>query len=301
MRLLPSCVAVTLGLLISSVAQAAAPPKDRIPPSKPTVDVASAAGVQRPTFQFGSRDNRTSSLKIRFRCAVDGIPLHPCARTYKVADTLPFGKHSIRVVALDATGNVTRPTIAPFNVIGTWDAASDFAGANSPQNPAADSYGNTVWSYLDSPSLTHDPTQYIPLPHFRAFNSSAWEWDAGVRSDGSVITPLVGVQGSQMSFHPDRDGFAVLAWRSPFAGKVNIGIGLRFPDPVVQAQSNGIVWSLDRGNTTLKSDLLMPTGEAHAEVLVDVAVGDSFYLVIQNNGDSNWDSTIGGFRVRTIP
>ena len=174
MRLLRTCVAVTLWLLVSSVAQASAPPKDHIPPSKPTVDVASAAGLVRPTFQFGARDNRTSSLKIRFRCALDGIALHPCARTYKSTDTLPFGKHSIRVVALDATGNVSRPTIAPFNVIGTWDAASDFAAASSPQNPSPDGYGNTVWSYLDSPSLTHDPTQYLPLPHFRVFNSSAW-------------------------------------------------------------------------------------------------------------------------------
>src|SRR3954471_7838085 len=115
-----ACVFATLGLLVSSVAQAAAPPKDRIAPSKPTVDVASAAGVLRPTFQFGARDNRTAPLKIRFRCALDALSLHLCPRTYKPADALPFGRHAIRVVALDAAGNVSRATVAPFSLVGTW-------------------------------------------------------------------------------------------------------------------------------------------------------------------------------------
>jgi hypothetical protein len=63
MRLLRACVAVTLWLLVSS-AQAAAPPKDHIRPSKPTVDLASVAGVLRPTFQFGARDNRTPAASL---------------------------------------------------------------------------------------------------------------------------------------------------------------------------------------------------------------------------------------------
>lgn len=292
---------ITVGLLVTSVAQAAAPPRDLKPPSNPTIDRSSAAGDQRPTFQFGARDNRTAPLKIRFRCALDALGLHACPRTYRTTDALPFGKHTIRVIALDAAGNRSRTTTKQFSVIGTWDAALDFAAATQPQNPTPDGYGNSVWSYLYSPANTHDPTQYVPLPQFNNIDSSWRQWDMGLRADGTIITPMVGWNHGQMIFHPDRDGFAVLGWRSPFAGNVTITLGLRFPDPVLQAQSNGIVWALDRGDATLKSDVLMPTTEAHAEVTADVAVGDVFYLVIDNKGESNWDTTVGGLRILTSP
>jgi hypothetical protein len=32
----------------------------------------------------------------------------------------------------------------------------------------------------------------------------------------------------------------------------------------------------------------------------DVAVGDIFYVTIDNRGDSNWDTIVGQFRVRTL-
>ena len=76
---------------------------------------------------------------------------------------------------------------------------------------------------------------------------------------------------------------------------------LRFPDPAVQVGSNGVVWSIDRAGSSMRSELLTPGHEAHAAMTLDVTVGDTLYLVIDNNGDSNWDTTVGRFSVETVP
>jgi hypothetical protein len=290
---------IALMLVLVQTIQAASPPRDRTAPTKPTVDVDLTDDL-RPVIHFGARDNRTAPTRIRFRCAIDGAVLHPCGRVYQVIDALSFGKHELRAVAVDTAGNVSRVTTALFTVVGTWDAASDFPSAPPSENPAHDKYGDIVWSYLYSGASIHDPTLYRPLPKFQAPNSSQSAGDLGF-DDGHVLTPLVGANGNnEMVFHPERDRFAILGWRSPYAGKVSIALELRFADPIVQAGSNGIVWSIDRGNTTLQTAVLTPGGEARAELTADVAGGDIFYLTIDNRGDSNWDTTVGQFRVHTI-
>jgi len=290
---------IALVLMVAPTIRAASPPPDRTPPTKPTVDGAGETEALRPTFHFGARDNRTGPLRIRFRCAIDGALVHLCARAYHVVDALPFGRHELRVVAVDTAGNVSRGTTAPFTVVGTWDAASDFPSVPPSENPAHDKYGNTVWSYLYSAAAIHDPTVYHPFPQFQAFNSSQSGWDLGF-VNGNVVTPLVGCNRNlELSLHPDQDSFAIVGWRSPYTGEVSIAFDLRFADPIVQAGSNGIIWSIDRGSTTLQTAVLVPGAQARGELTADVAVGDIFYLTIDNRGDSNWDTTVGGFRVRT--
>ena len=176
----------------------------------------------------------------------------------------------------------------------------DFSLAPQPENPGHDTYGNTTWFYLYSLTPVHDPTQYRPLPEFHQIDSNNEQWNLGFRPDGSIQTPLVGTASGGLVFHPDRDRFAVLGWRSPYTGKITVELQLRFADPVVQAPSNGIVWSIDRGATSLQGALLTPGNQASGSMTVDINAGDTIYVVIDNNGDSNYDTTVGSFRVRTV-
>jgi hypothetical protein len=174
--------------------------------------------------------------------------------------------------------------------------------APHPENPAHDHYGNTTWFYLYSVAPVHDPTLYRPLPEFHVIDASNQQWNFGVRPEGNAFIPLVGVNSAQlfMVFHPDHDRFAVLGWRSPYTGKISVDLDLQFPDPIAQAHSNGIIWSLDREGSSILGDLLTPGNQARGSTTLDVNTGDSLYLVINDAGDTNSDTIIGGFRIRTI-
>ena len=300
-----SCVAalVIVTLSVAASGEAAAPPRDRLPPTTPTVDGSRTTPDLRPIFSFGARDNRTPPSQIRFLCAIDTPLLHPCARVYQPFSALAFGTHVLRVQATDRAHNVSRLSTTAFAVVGSWDAAQDFPRAPQAENPAHDRYGNTVWFYLYSTAPAHDPTQYRPLPEFHVIDGANQQWNLGVHPDSTIVTPLVGTNWAQalIVLHPDRDRFAVLGWRSPYAGKVSVTMELRFPDPAVQVGSNGVVWSIDRAGSSMRSELLTPGHEAHAAMTLDVTVGDTLYLVIDNNGDSNWDTTVGRFSVETVP
>jgi hypothetical protein len=295
-------LAVAPALVLTAVGEGASPPPDRIAPSKPTVDGAGHTTDLRPVFHFGARDNRTAPAQIRFRCAIDSSLLHTCARIYQPFAALPFGPHVLRVRALDRAGNASRLTTAVFTVDGRWDAEADFPFAPRPENPAHDHYGNTAWFYLYGPPGLHDPTLYQPLPEFHVIDPANQYWDFGFRPDGSIATPLVGGNAAQkfMVFHPDHLNSAILGWRSPYTGKVSIALQLSFPDPVVQAGSNGVVWSLDRGGTMLQGALLTPGNEARVTMTLDITAGETLYLVISDNGDTNWDTTVGQLVVQTV-
>lgn len=287
-------------MALPTAAAAQQPPRDRRAPTKPTVDESGATGALRPVFTFGARDNRTPPLQLRFRCAIDSPLRHPCARTFQPFSDLAFGRHQLSVVAVDRAGNVSRVTNFKFSVVGTWDAAADFPRTAPSENPAHDQYGNTVWAYLYSAARIHDATLYRPLPHFDPVGGAVnAEWNMG-GSGATIEFPLVGVQGSSMGFHPDRDRFAILGWRSPYTGTVAIEFTVRLGDPGAQSGGNGIAWSIDRGNTTLQTKALTYGYDDHAAITTDVTVGDQFYVVIDNRGDSNYDTTVGEFQVHTV-
>jgi hypothetical protein len=92
-------IVIAVALLLTTVGEAAAPPRDRLAPSKPTVDGSRETADLRPIFRFGARDNRTPPGQIRFRCAIDSPLLHACARIYQPFSTLAFGAHVLRVRA----------------------------------------------------------------------------------------------------------------------------------------------------------------------------------------------------------
>jgi hypothetical protein len=210
----------------------------------------------------------------------------------------------VRVRALDRAGNASRLTASPFAVVGSWDAATDFRFAPQQENPGHDRYGNTTWFYLYSSARLHDPTLYKPLPEFHVIDANNQQWSLGVYPDGSVVIPLVGANPNQhlMVFHPDLDRFAVLGWRSPYTGPVSVSLQLQFPDPVAQARSNGIIWSIDREGTQLQGAMLKPDMQpANVTIPLDVTSGETLYLTIDSNGATESDTTIGQFSVQTAP
>jgi hypothetical protein len=287
---------------LTATGDAASLPRDRRPPSKPFVEARRETTDLRPVFHFVATDNRTPPARMRFRCAIDGPLLLPCARNYQASSALSFGGHELRVRALDRAGNASRVTSFPFLVVGRWDAVEDFPLAPHEENPGRDRYGNPTWSYLYSTVKLHDPTLYRSLPEFHVVDGNNQWWSFGLRADRTVIPPLAGVNSGQrlMVFHPDIGHYAILGWRSPYTAKVSITLQLRFADPTVQAGSNGIVWSIDRGGSTLQTQVLTPGNEARAAMTLDVSAGDTFYLVIDDRDDSRWDLTVGQFTVQTV-
>jgi hypothetical protein len=289
-------LAVAIVVVVAATAGATTVPRDKVPPTKPTIDVSGLPGTLRPAFVFGSRDNRTPPSQIRFRCAIDGAQRRPCSRDYQPVSDLVFGKHSIQVVAVDRADNRSRVSELPFTIVGTWDAAADFPWKAPSENPGHDQYGNTVWWYLHSDAAVHDASLYSPLPHFDAENA---QWNiAG--SGASIVTPLVGVSGNSVVFHPGYESYAILGWRSPYTGTVRLAFTVRLIDPGAQNGGNGIAWSIDRGNTIMQSQVLFFGTNEQAAITTDVTAGDQFYVTIDNRGDSNWDTTTGEFVVTTV-
>jgi hypothetical protein len=237
---------------------------------------------------------------MRFRCALDGAALRPCARVHSPATALSFGRHAMRVRALDLAGNLSRVTSFSFVVVGRWDAARDFERAPRPANPGRDRYGNTAWFYLySSLGRAHDPATYELLPTFLVRGAN-WEvWHLPPDYAGASV----GFNNSRMIFHPSSPELghnAILAWRSPITATVTLYASLVRTHLDCPVPANGVVWSLDQGNRTLRSGTLVDGTEERVDMTLAVAAGETLYVVVGDNGDSNCDSTVVEFTVETV-
>jgi len=298
----PVALVLATGIAITVLATtgwAAAPP-DRRPPTKPTVDGAKRTMSLRPVFTFGATDLRTPRAKMRFRCALDGAGLRPCARVHSPIGALRFGPHTMRVRALDLAGNLSRVTAYSFVVVGRWDAASDFERAPRPANPGRDRYGNTAWFYLYSgQGRTHDPATYVPLPTF-VIRGPNWEvWHEPPDYSGASV----GFNNSRVIFHPSPPELghnAILGWRSPVTTSVLVYASLARSHLDCPVPANGVVWSLDLGNRTLRYGTLLDGTAATFTLTLSVTAGEALYVIVGDNGDSNCDSTVAEFTVETV-
>ena len=272
-------------LAVTAVGRTAVPPPDRKAPTKPTVDPNRQPGELRPTFHFGATDNRTPGAKLKFRCAIDSPILHPCAHIYRPFSALAFGPHLMRVRALDRAGNASRVAVYAFTIVGTWDAAADFAQAPNPENPGRDRYGNTSWFYM-----YRGITGYEVLPVFAEANPGYQHWYYGDYSVGRL--PLVGWINGRMIMHPGLfPENAILGWRSPVTSSIRLRATIsRNADPCPVPQ-NGIIWSIDQGANTLQSEPLAPGESKTVDITISVAAGDSLYLTINGGGDTSCDTT----------
>lgn len=300
-RSLIAC-AVGIALYVVGFAKAApAPPPDRTPPTRPTIDGDLRPTDLRPVFTFGATDRRTPRAQLRFRCALDGAALRPCARIHRPVAALSFGPHVLRAQAIDRAGNASRPAVHHFRIVGSWDAARDFERAPRPANPGRDRYGNTTWFYLYSESVEHDPAKYHLSSFFRipAPNWEVWESRAGGLSGTQT-----GFNNGQIIMHPGHYNLgqnAVLGWRSPIASTVTVTASIG-PPPLSSCSvpDNGVLWSIDQGSRTLLSGAVPPGGAtAHLDLTATVEAGEPLYVVVNDAGDSNCDSTLVSLAIET--
>ena len=298
-RLSMGAAGVVLAAVLVAGALAAPAPPDRVPPTKPTVDGQLAPVVLRPVFTFGATDRRTPRGRIRFRCGFDGAALRPCARIHRPAAALSFGAHTLRVRALDLAGNASRITLYSFRVVGSWDAADDFERAPRPANPGRDRYGNTVWSYrYSSQGRSHDPATYDLLHTFAVLGAN---WEVWLLAPG-FQSASTGFNNAQMILHPSPSHLgqnAILAWRSPVAATVRVEASLYRLQLDCSVPANGVVWSLDQGNRSLRSGTLVDGSAENLQLNSSVVAGESLYVIVGDNGDSNCDSTGVRLRIET--
>jgi hypothetical protein len=292
-RTLIGVAGTLLAAALAAGAPAATAPPDRVPPTKPTIDGQVRPEALRPVFTFGATDRRTGRGRMRFRCAFDGAALRPCARAHRPAAALGFGAHTLRVRALDLAGNLSRVSTFSFTVVGTWDAARDFERAPRPANPGRDRYGNTAWFYAYSTQgRGHDPATYAALPTFSVL---APNWEVWLLAPNSQ-SASTGFSNGHMILHPgpsDSGQNAILGWRSPVATEVRLDLSIDVgpAQSVCPVTGNGITWSLDQGARSLRSGTLLSGRIEGLEVTANIGVGESLYVVVGDNGDSNCDST----------
>lgn len=112
--------------------------------------------------------------------------------------------------------------------------------------------------------------------------------------------PMIGVHASGLlAAHPDNDEDAVLRWRSPFTGTVNVTADARIDTP----GGGGIGWALRSDGATLVSGVAgtaaVPGGSG-ASRRIAVSVGQTVDLAISPHGDRSGDTTVIGLTILEV-
>lgn len=176
----------------------------------------------------------------------------------------------------------------------TWNAGRDWLGAPNQSNPSPDSFGNpSVWSYLASDGLVHDPARYTPLPHFSAAGNQE-RWD-----DPGFMNLFVGhVNGTERIVMHSYGGrafgetfarSAILGWTSPIDGEVRIRGTVALPGLSICNVGSGIIWSIDKGSGSLESTVLPAGGASSFDLSTAVARGETLYFIHDPGFDSHCD------------
>lgn len=99
---------------------------------------------------------------------------------------------------------------------------------------------------------------------------------------------MIGVSTNrQLLAHPDNDEDAVLRWKSPFTGTVNMSAEVR----MLYAPSGGVTWALRSDGGVLASGEAGPVGSGTSK-RTTVSVGQTIELAIGPRGDRSGDTTV---------
>ncbi|HZQ66996.1 MAG TPA: hypothetical protein VFA68_00645 [Terriglobales bacterium] len=204
------------------------------------------------------------------------------------------------------------PMLGPFaHAQATWDLAKDLGQTS---NQISFNQGSSqTWYFMESATRAHDPTQYRFMSQYLAPCQSSGSGDLvnGVgcwhgtesRFLDLRLTPeiafnftnslldakdewFVGYQPRAMLLTASWEHFAIVAWRSPFAGAIQIDgeFGWRnFFNSVAAA------WNVDKGSSTLRSGSLYGggfKGPVHIGRL-PVSTGDVLYFIVDNSNDES--------------
>lgn len=172
---------------------------------------------------------------------------------------------------------------------------------------------NKVWYFMQSKSFAHDPRtyQFLSAYYEPCVSDAASNWVDGmpcwqnpeVDARGYRL-PLVGINSTteiqvvknfpfpprSVFVHPSSTGLAIVAWKSPVTGLVNISGFFSDLDPT---GFNGVIWSVDRGSQTLASGTIPNGGPPQTFNLTNVSVktGQVLYFTVDPDGDYSSDAT----------
>jgi hypothetical protein len=199
-----------------------------------------------------------------------------------------------------------------------WNAAADFGRAPHQGNPS-----NSVWHYLQSSGLVHDPAGYSLLAQFVpdfAGVAGLQSWQGGAAHTPKQSLPYVGVNtradnpflfgvdwpAGTMMVHPLPNRYVIVGWRSPIDGDVAVTGSVTDRDA---ACGDGVNWSVDHGPATVASGSL-PNGGAQSLkngtgggglARVHVDFGDFLYFVIDPKANYICDSTGLNVKISELP
>jgi len=149
-----------------------------------------------------------------------------------------------------------------------------------------------------------DPPSYSLLADFNPtlFGVNGPETWQGTFDAGPPINdklPAIGINATGADFgigslgwpadsirvHPFAGDAIIAGWRSPVSGTVQINAIFSDLDP---AGNDGVRWFVDNGSSTLASSRLANgTAPQSASLTVDVQIGTTIYVVVDDGGNGN--------------
>jgi hypothetical protein len=211
---------------------------------------------------------------------------------------------SILVLMLGVCGSAMR---ADERDRPSWNLAHDVLVTSNEISFSQGAGG--VWYFLESASLAHDPFTYSRLPHYTVFcdfdpvaaDGAACLGDAERDVVGNRL-PAVGVNftnaalqlftsvlpGRSVFMHPGIQKLAIVAWKSPVNGKVSVTGSFTDIDPVC---GDGVLWSIDKGATTIRSGDLPNGGSASFGFVESVRKDRVLYLTVDPKAEYSCDGT----------
>lgn len=206
-----------------------------------------------------------------------------------------------------------------------WDLEQEFLLDPDHQNPNRDRCMNPgVWHFMQSDAATfpaRDPAGYTLLPTHDRFmfdieGLESWQ-GTEVQAPGYPLLPYVGINvtgelqsplgiewpPNTLCVHPAGNRHAVVGWRSPWTGTVNVTGGVQDLDPTCASSPDGVAWFIDRydgvANTNVASgviadgaaqDFVDGTGGANLAAL-SVQAGEFLFFVVSKGSDLGCDTT----------
>ena len=203
-----------------------------------------------------------------------------------------------------ATGNGQPPA--------TWNLANDVPAT---ANQISFNHGSRgVWYFLESRTFVHNVLNYRLLPEYRSpclsyqdpsasspDGVSCWI-DPTADAIGNSL-PLVALNATDtvvrfpdpydipprsVYLHPAIDKLAIVGWKSAVNGRVTLTGS--FVDLDGRC-GNGVLWSIEKDNTTLRSGELPSGGIQRFQFRVSVRRDDVLYFIVDPNGDYSCDTT----------
>ncbi len=193
----------------------------------------------------------------------------------------------------------------------TWKLSKDLLATN---NQISFNQGsNGVWYFLQSSSFKHFPKTYKFLSFYSlpcVTNPSAQLvvdipcWQNPIPDSQGNVEPIMlgnvtyqtvffrnfGIPARSVTMHPSMTGLAVIGWKSPITGLINVAGFFSDLDPNC---GNGIIWSVDKGSQTLTSGTIANGGVPQSYNLTGISIvaGQVLYFIVDPNGDYFCDTT----------